>query len=186
MTTDEDRAFADDLAQRIYNFNMDLDPRSVENHFAQDFSYVESMRRGLLGECAFSDMFGMAVDCELRAGGDGGRDFFLNLETQQGRQRFKVDVKTKSVRFSWEGLRRSGTHLRVPVKQCRPLTIYVFAIYREPTDDAEVLRWAFGQTMMKDGEVRTFERGNEEPCFAYDYERCRELGELMERRADAA
>jgi hypothetical protein len=98
-----------------------------------------------------------------------------------GAQRFPVDVKSKSVRYSFLGMKRVGTHLRVPVSQIRPLTIYVFGVYLEQWDDADVLRWEWGQTLINNNEQCVFKNSNGKPTYVRRYEDCRSLDELMER-----
>ena len=153
------------------------------NHIAVDIPYEETLYRGLLTECAYGRDFGAAPDGTIRDYGDGGRDFDLDLIMPDGEvRRVKVNVKSKSVRSSWEGLRRSGTHLRVPVKECDPAKIYVFGIYLEPTDDAEVLRWEWGRALIQRNQRVLYPKGNGGLAFAKPFEELRELRELQDRR----
>lgn len=158
MVTDDDREFARRQASLIYENHRKRGGVGCDaNHIAIQIGYEETLRRGLLTECAFAHEFGVEVNSDILDYGDGGRDFLLWLFTASGRQPFTVNVKAKSVQMSWEGLKRSGTHLRVPVSECRPRTIYVFGIYLEPTDEAEVLAWDWGLTLIRQNERRQFD-----------------------------
>lgn len=180
--TDEDRAFARKTARRIYHNHLARDRAGCDaNHIAQNLDYEEALRRGLMAECAFSHEFGPAVGRELRDDGDGGIDFFLAFRVRRRVQRFPVNVKAKSVRFSLEGLIRSGTHLRVPVREAKPQTIYVFAVYYEKTDDADVLRWEWGRTLIERNERRIFLNGDGAEAYVAPYQELRDLQELKGR-----
>lgn len=185
MVTDEDRAFARRQSRLIYeNHVRNGGSGFYANHIAANLPYEESLRRGLLGECAFVHEFGIVgIDGGIRDKGDGGRDFRLPLRISPGTdiRYFDVDVKTKSVRRKWEGLRRYGTHLRVPVKVCSPDTIYVFAIYLERMDEAEVLRWDWGRTLMNADERDVFSNSNGEMSYVRRFEDLRDLQELKDR-----
>jgi hypothetical protein len=182
MVTDDDRPYCIKTAH-LRHLNHIKNGRGCDrNHIAKKIGCEESTRRGLLGECAFVHEFKLvALDGAIRDRGDGGRDFRLHLSMAAGPRWFKTDIKTKSVRKSWPGLMRSGTHLRVPVNECAPKTIYVFGIYLEPTDDAEVLRWDWGQELIKGNQREKFENGNDEWCFVREYGELRELQELKDR-----
>jgi hypothetical protein len=103
------------------------------------------------------------------------------LAIPSGRRRFPVNVKAKSVRVSWPALLRSGTHLRVPVIECKPRTIYVFGIYLERTDDAEVLAWEWGVTLIKRDERKIFPKSKGGETYLLPFEKLRDLRELKER-----
>lgn len=178
--TNKDRAFAIAAAEAITD--ADAEGFRQRGHISTELPLKETFRRGILTECAFANEFGLEVNGEVTRGGDGGRDFLLPLRCEGGAVRhFKTDVKTKSVRVSVDGLLRSGTHLRVRVRDALPLTIYVFGVYLETTDDAEVLRWQWGKRLIERNERRVFENGNDEECFVEPFESLRALNELKER-----
>ena len=177
MTTERDRVFCRELAERIYANHVRNGRKGCDaNHIAKNISYRESLYRGLLTECAFGVMFGLPVNREILDHGDSGLDFSLPLAIG----RFPVNVKCKSVQTSWIGLMKSGTHLRVPISEIRPATIYVFGIYFEMTDDAEVLRWAWGQTLIRENNRAVFENGDGSQCYIKLFEELRELQELKD------
>ena len=171
------------MASAIYQNHVKNGPNGWDaHHIASEIGYEEALRRGLLAECDFARQFSCKVNEEiLLSHGDGGVDFQLDLVTSQGVRRFTVNVKAKSVQKSWDGLRQSGTHLRVPVAECKPLTIYVFAIYLEPTDDAEVLAWDWGRTLIRQNERRQFEGGAQPWNYVRLFEDLRDLEELKRR-----
>ena len=139
------------------------------------------MYRGLLTELAFAARFGLKVNDNILDHGDGGFDFVLPLSTPGGTRAFPVDIKAKSVRHSWDGLRASGTHLRIPVKEIKPSTIYVFGIYLEPTDSAQVLRWDWGQAVLTYNQRASYKNGSGRENFIKPFETLRDLSELLER-----
>lgn len=171
--TNKDRKFARDLAQRI--FDSKKGRAHLDFHIAKNISYLETLYRGILTECAFANEFGGRVDTELRQYGDGGRDFEISFEDQP----VIVNVKSKSVRSSFAGMVRVGTHLRVAVRECRPETIYVFGVYYEQTDSAEVFRWQWGKVLIDLDEVRIFENGDV-PAYTQIFEDLRDIRELKE------
>jgi hypothetical protein len=151
------------------------------NHIATNFDYEESLRRGILAECAFVHHFGECVDIRLLEKGDGGRDFLLSLDTGSEIREFPINIKAKSVRSSFAGMVEVGTHLRVPVRDIKPYTIYVFAVYYEQLDAADVLRWDWGITLMRLNQRMVFANGNGEPAYVKRYEDLRDLQELKTR-----
>jgi hypothetical protein len=177
LTTDADRAFARDLARRIYEFHRDHG-HNMSNHYAENLTYEESLRRSILTECAFAHEFDLPVNTELLAEGDGGQDFRLTFDDEK---QYKIDVKTKSVHTSFAGLLASGTHLRVPVRDVRPETIYVFGIYFEPTDEAHVLRWQWGNVLIDHNQQTTFKHGSGVKAYLMEYELLLRLEELKQR-----
>lgn len=188
MITSENRAYAIKQA-RLRHLNHIKNGRGCEiNHIAKNIGCEEATRRGLLGEAAFVHEFrAAAIDGAIHDRGDGGRDFWLPFQTPKGVRRYKVDVKTKSVQKNWPALMRSGTHLRVPVSLCAPDTIYIFGIYLEPSDNAEVLAWEWGRTLIAYDERGNFENGNGEECLVRKFEKLRDLQSLKDRlvvRAD--
>lgn len=186
MTTDEHRAFAKVQARLIKENHMRYGTRYLKNHAAADIGYYETMRRGILTECAFSDFSGIPVSREINDAGDGGADFIMPLEVNGVMQEYKVDVKSKTVRTTWDALRRSGTHLRVQRRELQPMTIYVFGIYLLRTDEAEVLAWEWGHTLLKSGTLMLFKNSNtDEPCYTLPFESLRPLSELADMHAKA-
>jgi hypothetical protein len=179
---DDDRFLALVAARAIYEHHMRVDPAGCNaNHISTDIDYEETLRRGLLAECAFANEFNLKVNAELLAKGDGGRDFSLRLYANALVRSYPVDIKAKSVRSNFEGMVRVGTHLRVPVSEIHPMTIYVFAVYHELTDDADVLKWEWGRTLIHRDEKMAFERGNGSQCYVMRYEYLRDLQELKDR-----
>lgn len=183
--TDSDRELCRVQSQLIYENHLKHDPDfdSDGYHVSSEITYLETLRRGMLTECAFVNEFGGSVSRELNHHGDGGIDFLLDLKSDNGIRRYAVDVKTKSVRYSWEGLRRSGTHLRVLCRELRPATIYVFGIYLEPTDDAEVLAWQWGSTLRREGQLQRFKNSTSDENWNHVmlFEELRPLAELKAR-----
>lgn len=177
--TDADRLLASESAHRIAN--KPGHQAHLLYHFSENISYEESLRRGILTECAWVHQFGGKVDTELRDYGDAGKDFYVVLDGKQ----HPVNIKTKSVRVSFAGMVRVGTHLRVPVRECRPETIYVFGVYYEQTDDADVLRWEWGGVLIELNDVRNFDvdaQGHRAakpiPAYVKVYDDLRQLREL--------
>jgi hypothetical protein len=161
-----DRRFA------LHSSDMNYDP-----HFGVSaIDCREATYRSLLCECVFARYFGVQVDCEFRPQGDGGKDFCLMLETSRGPKCFHVNVKATTVKSNWKALQRT-THLRVPVDECRPHTIYVFGIYLLREDDADVLGWEWGQTLIAANDIRVFDKRN----FVRLFTDLRKLDELRER-----
>lgn len=181
MVTDDDRRFARIQASLIYQ-NHVAKKQGLGGHIATEIGYEEMMRRGLLAECAWVHEFGGVINREILDHGDGGTDFPLRLFTPHGPRMITVNVKAKSVQRSWLGLVQSGTHLRVPVIECKPLTIYVFGIYLEPTDEASVLRWEWGRTLIRDNKRKVFPNSNGVVNYIRLFEGLRGLQELKERR----
>ena len=185
MINDSDREFARTQAGLIYENHVANGIEHVErNHVSSNISYVETtLRRGILAECAFANIFGVPVSQEINHFGDAGADFRINLKTDVGVRQFAVDVKSKSVRTTWDALRKSGTHLRVLKREIRPLTVYVFGIYLERTDDASVLAWQWGSVLADKGELRLFENCTRDDswCYAMPFEDLRPLEELADR-----
>lgn len=180
VVNDEDRAFA--LTQSHLISEHKLRTGGVFNHFATDISFQESVRRGLLAECAYVHEFGGEIDTNLYPYGDGGRDFWLPLAMRRFPRCFKLNVKCKSVRSSLIGLIGSGTHLRVSKKEIEPETIYVFAVYYEKTDDADILKWEWGQTLIDANQLMEFKNSHGGKSYTLRYEELRELSELKRRR----
>jgi hypothetical protein len=182
MTTDADRGFARELAAAIYRHHVENGRSGCDaNHIASNISYQETLYRGILTEIAFGGIFGLSINSELLAYGDGGRDFWLRLFVDREVRNFQVNVKSKSVQISWPALRRSGTHLRVSVSEIKARTIYVFGIYLEQSDEAEALRWEWGRTLIDEGQRAVFDNGNGEPCYIKLFDELRDLGELLSR-----
>jgi len=139
LITDSDRAFAIEHAAARDGFHV---KRNDSSHLISTrISTVESHRRGILGECAFVNRFGGAVDVELRPSGDE-RDFSIVVFVKGVATRFDVDVKANS----YTGPTR---YLLVPVDYIKPQTIYVDAQYLEARDDIELMGWAFGKALIK-------------------------------------
>lgn len=180
MVTDEDRGFARSQADEIYQRCV-AKGWGLHCQIATKIGYKETMRRGLLAECSFAHEFGLPIRTDVFEYGDGGVDFPLPLLTPQGVRDFIVNVKAKSVRVSWRGLMNSGTHLRVPVVECRPLTIYVFATYLEATDDAEVLRWEWGATLIRNDERRVYPNSSGVVNYVRLFNELRDLRQLKDR-----
>jgi hypothetical protein len=179
MTNDDDRAFAKKQAQVIYDNHKLKHPDFERDHIATR-GYLESTRRGLLGERAFTHRYGGNVRTDL-VRGDGGIDFILRLRGTN----YAVDVKTKTVRakWTWEQLLTFGTaYLRVPMTKVRPLTIYIFAIYLERTDEAEVLGWCWGHELIERNEQKSFSEGTGEMNLVMPFELLHDLSELDEQQ----
>jgi len=180
MVTEEDRRFAREYAPKIAE-HMRKRPYGAINHMATEISLEEAIRRGLLTECAYAHVFGGEPCVELLPNGDGGRDFWIYLRVGFIPWRFKVNVKTKSVQVSLAGLIRSGTHLRVPITECQPRTIYVLGAYHERTDDAEILKWDWGRALIDGDERMMFENSKGDESYVRKYEELRDLSELKNR-----
>jgi hypothetical protein len=182
MTNDQDREFARKQAYRIYENHRRKGGGGCDaNHIATNIDYKEALRRGLLAECAYVHEFGGKIDTSISDYGDGGRDFLLPLYIDGERRTFVVNIKAKSVRVSFHGMVRVGTHLRVPVHEIKPQTIYIFAIYREQTDDAEILRWDWGQSLIDLNQRAVYENGNDRECYTKLFQDLRDLQELKDR-----
>jgi hypothetical protein len=188
MTTDADRKFSRSCAEAIYQNYMTSPNRPYRDNV--EFGYREALYRGLLAECDFALRFGARVRGEVLNFGDGGVDFYLPFKTCGGVQCFPIDVKSKSVPYGgWDGWQRmivAGTHLRVPVREVVPGTIYVLGIYLVGDDVAFVDRWAWGSTLIRRNERMRFENGNDEDSYTIPYGECRELQELKDRLATSA
>jgi hypothetical protein len=153
------------------------------NHIASIISYEETLRRGLLGEFAFGAQFRLPINSNILPHGDGGLDFRVPLLVGGEVRKYPVNIKTKSVQVNFAALVRSGTHLRVSVSKVLPEVIYVFAIYREPDDTAEALRWEWGRTLIDLNERMNFENGNGEESYVRRFEDLRGVTELWKRLA---
>lgn len=174
--TDDDRRMALEQSKRRNNYHQERGDR--DNKMAANLDGNEVVRRGLLGECAFANRFGNKVDYTLRAGGDGGRDFTLTLRTNYGVDTFHVDVKTSSIRTVFATVENT-TWLRVACDRIKPRTIYIAAIYLERMDDAEVLKWEWGRSLIELNICRTFD--NNILSYTKPFKDCRELSELEQR-----
>lgn len=91
--------------------------------------------RGLRGEEAFAQRYGLAVDLTPRPGGDGGVDVFITVKGQ----RYPVDCKSA----------RIPKELIVRVEACEPGTIYVLCRYFVREDRCECLGWQWGRILMR-------------------------------------
>lgn len=171
MVTDDDREFAKRHSRNIVAYRRQRGMKSMK--FAGQFSDEEVFRRGILTECAFANAFGLPMDEIVSEYGDGGYDFRLPLCSGT----VLLNVKSKSVRASFAGLIKSGTHLRVPKSQLRPGTIYVFGIYLEMGDNAQVLRWAWGRDIVNGGKTMAFDNDGED-AYVRRYEECELLDVL--------
>lgn len=165
MVRDEDRALARILAERFHGYH------AANGHpdyqIGDKFDGVETHRRGLLGEFAFKNEFGGAVDGTLRAGGDE-QDFALRLCFT-----FKVDVKT----ISYNG---PDPLLAVPIDDLEPLTIYIAGRYDPLADDVDLFGWEWGRTLAREGSTRRFVTSG--PLnYVLPFARLRSLGELHAR-----
>lgn len=129
-----------------------------------NISGVEADRRGLLGEEAFAELFGVPIRCVDGAGGDGGWDFELSLRVE-----FKVDVKT-AAKPVWLITQEGKTN---------PLTIYVLAHYLEAEDRAELLGWQWGSELLKTVPRMVGPRS----CHWWPREKLRPMQELLQRRS---
>ena len=169
--------------QAAARIQFSLENGTYNPQYAENLAKAETVRRGLLGEAAFANEFGHSVDCLLRKRGDGGRDFSLRLRTRTSIETFKVDVKTKSVRTSYTPFIADDLWLRVPATDIQPRTIYVCAMYLERTDDAEILAWDWGQSIVAYNDMRRLHSGS----YAYikPSKHCRQLQELKDRMATA-
>jgi hypothetical protein len=103
-----------------------------QSHSGQDSSRPLSKDYelvGLVGEVAFSHMFGLPVNWHRNPGGDGRIDFVIPLG-------FTVDVKCA----------RQAIHL---IEEVGKVTadIYVLAQYNEVNTSATLLGWEWGSTL---------------------------------------
>ena len=182
LTTDQHRADARRWAASIYAHHVARGRAGCDtNHIAANISYEETLYRGLLAELVFGGEFGLPVNTEILDYGDGGLDFKLLLFNGRDVRPYPVNVKAKSVQVSWPGLLRSGTHLRVPISKVLPHVIYVFGIYLEREDSAEVLRWDWGRSLIDRNERARYPNGNDEEFYIKPFEELRELQELKDR-----
>ena len=95
-----------------------------------------------------------------------------------------MDVKSKSIRDGEEGWSKvvaSGTHLRVPVREVKPRTIYVLATYYEGDDVAQVRSWTWGKSLIERNERASFKNGTGAENYLMPLEELRELQELKDR-----
>jgi hypothetical protein len=179
MTTDAHRQFSAYWSNEIYNFRV-AHGATFHNHFSR-YGYKEALRRSLLGECMFGDLSGAEINTELLMYGDGGKDFILPFRNRwQVFRPYQLDLKSKTVRTSWHGLLKSGTHLRVRTDELRRKTIYIFATYFEWCDEANVHRWHWGEALLRRNRIRVFNDVGA-PCYTLEYERLRGLDELLAR-----
>lgn len=174
MTTDADRTFSRVQAKLIH---AKLLLTKTDHQYCTNLPGEEILYRGILTECEFAHEFGLRVDGRIYRGGDGGKDFILRLNGQDTH----VNVKSEVVKTCWEALRRHDPWLRVPVPFCSPSTIYVYGIYIEPTDTAEVLAWEWGKVLIKENQRRTFPNGDGGEAFIKKFARLRSLEELRDR-----
>lgn len=170
------RAFANAVAQQG-------GPSASEPyHIAKNIPFAEALYRGIFCQIAFALEFDIPLKDEVSEFGDGGVDFWLPLRTLKGVHVYQVDVKSKPVQRSREGLIRSGTHLRVPCNEIKAPVIYVNAFYHERTDDAEVSGWAWGYSLLERNEVDSFKKNSTgRPNYLMPYEELRDLQELKDR-----
>jgi len=152
-----------------------------KSHISTKISFEEQMYRALLSEYDFGEKFGLKVNEQILDYGDGGRDFEIELYVDGVKRVYWVNVKVKRVKVSWEALSQHPTHLRVPVRECKKLTIYVFATYDERTDTAVVRRWAWGDALIKHKDIRTFENSDGTENYVLPFEQLRELDDLKAR-----
>lgn len=178
MVTDDNRVYALAQAPLIYQKML----RRGDYRIASKLTSVEVLRRGLLTECAFANLFHLPIRTEIFEYGDGGIDFVMRLRTRFGIEDITVNVKSKSVQRSWPGLRAAGTVLNVPVRECCEKRIYVFGIYLEPTDDAEVLKWEWGDILIRLNKQDSYKNGTGIMNYTKPYDDLRELQELHDRR----
>jgi len=186
MTTDKHRAFAREHAAKIYQHHLEKSGGvgADANHISKEISYEESLYRGLLAECDFAVKFGIRVNRDVHEGGDDGKDFMLPLLVNGAARDFRVDVKSKSVLYGddgWAKLIISGTHLRVPVKEVKPQTIYVLATYYVGDDIAQVRCWTWGKALIERNERASFKNGTGIENYLMPFEELRELQELKDR-----
>lgn len=174
MTTDQDRALARRITTKICEHRKNNAGGDI-NHFAKNVTLEEAWYMGVLTEIAFAKRFGLEVDDNLYRYGDGGRDFLLNLLVHGPTC---INVKTKKVTYSLQGLIRSGTDLRVAVREIKPDTIYIFGAYIEPSDTADVHRWAWGKTLIDRNKKMDFENGDGTLAFTLPFAECLPLGQL--------
>ena len=86
---------------------------------SKDYEYI-----GLKGEEKFAEEFNMEIDHKLRPEGDGGKDFPSNFGI--------IDVKTARKAYN------------LIVEQGKVVSdIYILAKYKDLTDNAELLGWAY-------------------------------------------
>lgn len=180
IVTDEDRVFARYKAARVHELYL-AEFGGTPHQIAQTLPFEETMYRGMLAECAFAHKFGLAVNDDVLSTGDDGKDFYIDLHVDGEVRRFKVNVKATSVRRNFAGMQNT-THLKVPAREISPQTIYVYGVYYEATDDADVLRWEWGSTLIRQDERRKFENGNV-INYVRPYTALRELCELADRLA---
>ena len=85
---------------------------------------------GLAGEHAFSQATGIAMDLEMRPGGDGGKDFEVFLG-------FTVNVHT--ARKAYNLIHEVGS---------KTADIIVLAAYSDETKEAELIGWEWGTVVL--------------------------------------
>lgn len=128
--------------------------------------------KGVRGEEAFGEMFGLPIRTDLeKPGGDGGIDFYLPLRFNDERVVFTVDAKAAS-KPKWLVNPVEGNSATLPDR------IYVLTHYIDAEDRAVRLGWHWGAMLMRHDPrdlggriVHWLERG-----------RCRSLAELKDRQ----
>ena len=123
---------------------------------------------GLFGEYAWEVRFGDKVDMTPRPGGDGGKDYTIELWTGTEFRVFPVDIKTAQKPYN----------LLVEQGKCLLDTIYVLA--GSDKKSGWLVGWEWGQSLIQ-VEPRTF--GNHKVRNHYIHStRLRKIEELEERR----
>lgn len=135
----------------------------------------ECHRRGILGEFAFSNEFGAAIDLEFRPDGDSGWDGRLLLSVGGEAVWYPVDVKTNGK--SWKGY---DFHLAVPCRQLVRMKTYVSAEYDPDRDDVDLFGWQWGCTLQDRGVRRCFGKVTTEN-YTMRHSELRPLSELHAR-----
>ena len=181
MTTDAHRAFARQHAAAIYQHHLNVNGRAGcdANHIASTIDYQETLYRGLLAECDFAVKFRVRVNREILQHGDGGINFRLPCLTRGGVALVPINIKSKSVLYGgWDGWQRmiaKGTHLRVPVREVKPRTIYVLGVYLVGYDTATVERWTWGDTLIARNERMNFETATAKKATRCRFRNCASL-----------
>lgn len=176
--TDADRAFARWKAQRVHALYL-AEVGGTPLQIAQNIGFEETCYRGVLAECVFGRKFGVRVNTDVLSLYDGGVDFLMELSVFGVKRSTVVNIKATSVRVNFAGM-AGTTHLKVPVQWIKPDTVYVYGVYLEWCDDADVLRWAFGHELIERNERELFENGNR-VNFIKPYSELRPIEELRDR-----